>query len=1178
MAFKAFDHPLPDRGRMLTHILFVMKLTTVLMIVACLQAGARGYSQVISLSLKNAPLEMALKEIKKQSGYNVLYQDELMRQARPITVDLSNADLVEALDLCFKDQPLTYAITEKTIIVRQRPVVVVAPLPPVDIKGTVVNDKGEPVPAATVSVKGTSNVTTTNDKGEFSLRGVDPNATLIITSVGFEHQEVKLNGKTELAVKMKLRVGELSNVSVEYSTGYQTIPKERATGSFVQIDSALFNRTVSTNVLDRIYYVTSGLVYQPNNMGGGSAIKIRGISTINANNQPLIVIDGFPYDGDPGNINPNDVASITVLRDAAAASIWGARSGNGVIVVTTKKGKYNSGSHVQFNSNVTVGQKPNLFYVNTISPSDEIGVEKALFAGGYYNSYNQNAIYYNYFSQTLPPVAELLLGVENGAITQSEADAQIATYQAHDVRNDEDKYLLQKSINQQYAINLSGGSSNYNYYASLGYDHNLTNQIGNTNQRISGRFENTFRPVKNLEVSAFISYIQGKIWTNSPSIGAVAPYTMLADANGNPLAIPNGLRTSFVDTLGAPFLDWQYRPLQELKNNDNVTNNYDTRVGARIKYRVVKGVNAEVQYQYENTISNGVNYYDDSSFFTRNLINEYLQIDPNTGQVTNPIPLGAILNNTYSQTVTWNLRGQIDVNQSWKDNQIVALAGAESREITTNGSDVTFYGYDANTGAYVTNLDYSTYYSLNPQPYSGYTLLPPNEQYVPSTLQRFLSYFGNGAYTYRNKYTLTASGRLDGSNFFGIRQNQRIAPLWSAGGLWDISKEEFYRSGWLPDLKLRSTYGYNGNMYNGTGGFTEIAYQSSSSLNGTPYASVISVGNPNLTWEKIKILNVGVDFGLRGQRVSGSLEAYVKHGVNLIEPIEVDNTRGTTNYIGNGASIKGHGVDLIFNTVNIKGRIQWLTNFLFSYNTDMVTSYNYAANGTSSASSIVVGEAGGGTPVIGKPLYSLFSYKWAGLDPQTGDPRGYVADTIASYGTTLTNAKQSDLAYSGQTIPKFFGSLRNTVELNRFALSLNITYKLGYYFRRTSINYSQLFSTGTGSGDYAKRWQNKGDELHTNVPSMPNISNVDQSRDQFYAQSSVLADKADQIRLQDIRLSYDLDKHIWHGLPFQDIQFYIYANNIGLLWRANKDGIDPDYGSTGIPTPRSISGGLTVNW
>jgi len=281
--------------------------------------------------------------IETQTNYVFFYNYELLNDAKAVSIEVKDVSLQDALKLLFKNQPLDFVIKQQTVFITKKNSTTVLneelPLPPpIDIKGRVVNEKGEPV-IVTVTVKGTKNATSTDVNGVFALKEVDENSTLVITGVNIETYEVKVNGRNDLAtISTKTRIVEGLDVQV-VSTGYQDIPKERATGSFVKIDNELINRRVSTDILSRIDGITSGLIFNTNRRQAND-ISIRGRSTIFANDKPLIVVDNFPYDGDINNINPNDIESINILKDAAAASIWGARSGNGVIVIVTKKGRF----------------------------------------------------------------------------------------------------------------------------------------------------------------------------------------------------------------------------------------------------------------------------------------------------------------------------------------------------------------------------------------------------------------------------------------------------------------------------------------------------------------------------------------------------------------------------------------------------------------------------------------------------------------------------------------------------------------------------------------------------------------------------------------------------------------------------------------------------------------------
>ena len=1167
-----------------------MKITAIILLIVCLQVSAKGNAQTIDISVSNAPLEKVFQEIKKQTGYKFFYEEKLVEQANKVTLNIKGATIEQVLNLCFRDQSLSYTIIEKTIVVKKKEAdtknlneqSVLLPVP-IDVHGRVVDEKGQPVAGVNVMVKGIRKGVATDDNGEFFIKRVDENAILVFTSVNMETFEINVNGQAELIVNLKTKVAALGNVTVTYSNGYQDVPRDRSTGSFAKISNDLFNRKVANNVLDRIYEVTSGLNYFPNKSIGSSNgkstnILIRGISTINANMQPLIVVDGFPFDGDISAINPNDVLDVTVLKDAAAASIWGVRAGNGVIVVTTKKGKFNQKPSLNFNSNVTIGDYPNLDYTPSISPSDAVAIEKTLFQRGDYAAAELSSSQ-GRPTTPFPQAVEILIKERNGSISHAEAETQLAALQSHDVKNDIKKYFLQRSVAQQYALNFSGGSATYRYYGSIGYDNSKSNNIGNWNNRITARLDNSFRPINSIEIGTYITYTQLNSTSNSVPMGLpdgsglLAPYTSLVDASGNGLAIPYyGLRQLYADTSHAPGrLDWHYIPLDEQKVRNNTSKGSDTRLGANVKYKILPFLSLDVKYQYQSATTNAKQLNNLRTFFTRDLINKYVFIDA-SGKANYPVPNGGILDESNNQLSSQNFRAQLGFDKMWSFHLITALIGTEIRETKADFIIGRTYGFDdkINIGQAV---NYTTPYTLFPGTSS--TFIPYIDK-RNGNISRYRSYYGNAAYAFKNTYTATVSGRIDGSNFFGVNANLRRVPLWSAGLGWEISRNNFYNLQFLPYLKLRATYGYNGNTNNNAAAYSTIGY-TNNGITRVLAGYLVSPPNPELRWERVKIINTGIDFGTVKNRVSGSIEYYRKQGIDLISDIVTDPTVGVVSYTGNNASIKGNGVDVTLNMININSQsFKWQTNILFSYATDEVISYSKKPtsyldylNGFGSAST---------PPIIGKPLFSIFAYQWAGLDPANGSPRVYANKNIVGFQNARTTVKDSDLVYMGSVLPKYFGSFRNTFTYKSLSLSINFTFKFNYSFRRPSVSYINLFNSWGANADFDKRWQIPGDEKITNVPSLPTVANAS-SADGIYSLSDILVEKGDHIRLQDARLAYNLTKLKGFKLPVQNIQFYVYANNIGIVWRANKYHIDPDYTSSGyIPPPKSIAFGLNVSF
>ncbi|WP_157243608.1 TonB-dependent receptor plug domain-containing protein, partial [Algoriphagus resistens] len=343
------------------------------------------------------------------------------------------------------------------------------------LEGTVFSsDERIPLPGASIRVGQGNSAVISDENGKFSLVLGGNTVTLTVSFIGFETGEFTLGLPLEEPLEIYLTPKSLSLDGVEvYATGYQEIPKERQTGSFVGLDEALVNRRTSTSVLDRLEDVTPGLVFNRNG-SRTDKISIRGRSTLFSDASPLIVIDNFPYDGPIENINPNDVESISVLRDAAAASIWGARAGNGVIVITTKTGKQGQGTRVNLMANATLTERPDPFYQPLMSSEELIAIERMLFEDGYYTS-RENSI----SRQPLSPVVENLILHRDGQLSDQQLSQRLTELGNRDIREDYRNKLYRNGLDQQYSLNIRGGAGNYRYYLAAGWDGNLENLQSN---------------------------------------------------------------------------------------------------------------------------------------------------------------------------------------------------------------------------------------------------------------------------------------------------------------------------------------------------------------------------------------------------------------------------------------------------------------------------------------------------------------------------------------------------------------------------------------------------------------------------------------------------------------------------------------------------------------------------
>jgi len=1036
----------------------------------------------------------------------------------------------------------------------------------------------EPLDGATISIQGKQAKVLTNADGAFRILASDSSGVLLISFVGYQSAEINFNRREAGPFTIQLESNGTQLEEVEVSTGYQTLPKERATGSFATPLKQVFDQRISTDVLSKLNGITSGLNFNTNTgntINGELDISIRGRSTINANDQPLIVVDNFPYSGEIVNINPNDVASVTVLKDAAAASIWGVRAGNGVIVITTKRGDANRTANISLNSNVTWTDKPDLFYnPNYLQSADYIDIEHFLFSKGKYNADLNNT--------TTFPVLSPAVEIMGNGDRLSPADSLVAInhLKTIDVRRQNSDVFYRKALNRQYALSISGGNDLSKYYISSGYDYNLQSLKLNDFKRITLTANNTFTPVKNLELSTGIYYINStdRVDDTYKTIANRSytsyPYLQYSDDLGAPLAINRYFREQFISEAPARgFVDWGFRPLQELGLTDNKTKKTDYRLLAAARYRVTGGLHLDIKYQFQKSNSSGRVLHPEESFAARNLVNQYAELSGRQVVAYN-VPLGGYLENSTSVGTSHNFRAQLNFSKRWDRHEVNVLGGYEISQALTENQSATYYGYNDEVGT-VATVDNVSLFPLNP---AGTASIPSGLS-IGGSIDRFRSVFGTGAYTYDDKYVFSFSGRIDGSNYFGVDANQKSVPLWSTGLRWNLEREEFYHVPWLPIIHLTATYGYNGNLDRATTGITTFRYFSRSQLTNITYADLTNIGNPELRWEKSRQIKLGLEFALKENIISGNLEYYFKKGVDLIGNTLVAPSTGLTTFRGNFAGMEGQGFDLVLNSWNLRGKFSWKTSLLLNRATDRVTAYNATING----SQFLAADGLNGksiVPVLGKPVYSVFSLPFAGLDPQNGDPMGYLNGELSKDYAAINLSNEDNLLYHGPARPTVFGGLSNTFSYRDFSLFVNIGFKLGYYFRNNSIDYYQLFGNNfRAHRDYLDRWKKPGDEQVTHVPSMVYPANL--ARDRFYGNSSVLIEKGDHIRLQDISLSYTFRKARWRALPIQDLQLYIYLNNVGLLWKANQAGLDPDFvpgiNSTTYPAPTTYALGLKVN-
>lgn len=1038
------------------------------------------------------------------------------------------------------------------------------------LKGRVIDSFRNGLSGVSIHIEKDDKTVKTNKDGYFEIISDLKNGNLVFRHLGYK-EFIKRFTAYDVDVEVVMSLVEKQIEAVEVvSTGYQKLPKERATGSFVQIDSALINSRVVPNILDRLDGVAPGLLFD--NRGSSPQLHIRGINTMSSAFSPLIVLDNFPFEGDINNINPDDIASVTLLRDAAATSIWGARAGNGVIVITSKGGKY-ARPQLSFSANTSLSERTNLFRYPTISSSDFIDIERMLFEKRHYDNTYNNA---NSRLYVFSPVVELLYAMERGALSPEIGEQEIDRLRAYDYRNDLEKYVYQEKKSQQYNLSMTGGSDKYRYSLSGGLNKEDGEIKGTSADRYSFKWTSNIRPFSKLNIGVNVLLANREIkqvraaslYPLNPMGGksSMYPYARLVGEEGESLAVPRDYNINFVDSVGSGVLmDWHFRPVDDITEAITNTKSRYTNLGFQMDYDIFDWSKLTVQYGYEQELSDLEDLYTENSYFTRSLVNRFTQIS--NGAMTYAIPKGAIMDRSSSRMHSHRLRGQLAIDRQFFENHYLHLfAGAEFSNKQSESASFRTYGYNPDILTHQ-QVDYVNMYPMFAG-IGGRARIPAYGGFGGMTT-RFISMYLNAGYDIGRQFTITASMRKDASNLFGVRTNDRWNPLWSTGALWTISENKLFKEmPWLDLLKFRLTYGHSGNIAGGAHTETTLTYLPNAQYTGAPYALIANLPNLDLKWEDVRMTNMSLEFSLWNRKLFGSLEYFNKLSTDLISGNPIDPTTGFIAVNRNVAELKGRGIDLSLSSQVKKGNWSWNGSLSLSYVKDIVTKF-YGNIGATST--YVTGSGSKLTPLKDKTFYPVFSYRFAGLDPTNGDPQGYYKDEISKNYSQMMRDSLQYLKYHGSGLSPYHGMLRNTLSYKNLELSFNIAFKFGHYFQKQSIGYSGLFNNWASHSDYYDRWQKPGDEENTTVPSI--VYPADANRDSFYARSEANIEPADCIRFTDLRLSYGFSS----GFSRRKIHWQVFAlaNNLGLLGAKNDAGIDPEYEYS--PPVRTFSLGLKVN-
>ncbi|MDQ1164551.1 SusC/RagA family TonB-linked outer membrane protein [Flavobacterium sp. SORGH_AS_0622] len=1174
-----------------------MKLTTLFLFTALtiMHAGTT-YSQKakISFSANNMTVAKAIEKLEYTTNYRFVYNVRSVDLNRIITINESNVAIETLLNTIFGDTGTDYKVSGNHIVLmakkapEERTVKAEADF---IVKGRVTDEKGMPLVGAAISDNGSGRGVQTDFNGEYQIIAVSSETTLAFAYLGYVRQEIKVEGRSVINVVLKEDVLELEGLVLK--TGYQNIDAEKATGSFSNLKAADFKE----QRLSSIDKILEGRIV------GYQDGKIRGTTSMTGSTAPLYVIDGFPVENtrltpystleeNLPSLNLEDIETITVLKDAAASSIYGARAANGVVVITTKKAKAGK-TTISFSSNLTVTPYRN-YTGNLTSSADIIGLEKG-WADGNPNLKTANAS--TYAQSLLNNAVFTSLGMQTilngyaGKTSMAEMNSRLDALgsQGYKYYDDVARYAKRDQYFLQHNLSLGKATETNTFNASLTYKNNQLEDIYSENETVGLNLKNStqINSWLSLDLGTYVNFGKGDTQSYNPINSSSStlnagykhqPYNQLVNNDGtNFVSTPESRYNSF--TLNSiknyGLYDMNITPMDELGRNLIESKNFLNRTYAKFNVKFSNAFTYNAMFQYEFGSDRANQLFGKDSYYVRSKVNGMVTI-ANNKAVYN-LPYGDIIKETNQYSNAYNFRQQLNFNQTFAEkHDFSAIAGMEIRHSKQEYKDNTRYGYDSQTLGFapVNQADLLKVYGTV---FSGY--MSQNEFSLEKELQnRFVSVYGTGGYTYDKRYTLSGSIRWDRSNLWGTDSEYQNKPTWSTGAAWNIDKESFFDAAWVDGLKLRASYGIGGNIAKDSAPYLTAYYNSNSNVGGNQ-GTVSKRPNPELSWEKTTTTNIGLDFSFFKSRLGGTLDLYNKKGENLLASSQGIPTEGWgySTYTLNNGEMTNKGIEVTLRGTIVKTpSFSWDASVLYAYNKNKVDYVNVKA-----PVYYLQLDYPQAFPRVGTSFNSIYGYKWAGLS-STGIPQVYDASgTAVKYNPGQIDAIQD----FGSTVPTHSGSFHTSANYKNFSLSALFIYELGHKIRNTFLPMLDNVYSGAMGGyitnisvvnnHIADRWQQPGDEAFTNIPRAVYEYDPEFSSDSrtIYSYADINILDASNVRLSNISLAYQMPSDIIKRIKLDGIRFNLNAENVYTFAKSR----DAKYLLNGFQSPSFVLG-VNVNF
>jgi TonB-dependent starch-binding outer membrane protein SusC len=1105
------------RGSVNKQFFLFMKLTAILLLAAALQVSAKGMSQNVTLNYKNVPVKKVFKEIIRQTGVSIIYKESDIDLLSKVSISVKNAPLEEALNICFKNEPYKFQLVNNTVVISPNATSInrneiKVPPSPIEVTGKVSSETGEPLVGVSIVVKGTTKGTSTAKDGSFS---VDANAgdVLEFSMVGYKKKSVTVGQDKSIIVVMEIEAVTGNEVVV---IGYGTQKKKDVTGSVASVSEKDFTKGVQTNALQLLNGRAAGVqINQASSApGGGISIKIRGAGSINSSNAPLVVVDGMPA-ADPSSIDPNDVQSIEVLKDASASAIYGTRAANGVILITTKKG--------------TKGM-PSIAYNGYVGVQNIVKKLPVLNATQYMNMVDTVAI-------------------ANG-LTAPYTSGQIASAGVGTNWQDE---IFTPAMVQNHSLSFAGASDKSNYYIGLNHFNQDGIVIGSGYKKYGARFNFELNPIEKLKMNF---HVEAQKAINRPILTTNAANESAGPINSAIEYDPS--ISSSLDSNGKYYTNPSIALNNPLAGIYGISNkNTDSRMYGTMSadYSISNVLTATLRLGYDE------DFYRQDNYLSRVTINGYAT--NGTASVFS------------SENDHWIAEYFMTYNKTFNNLHHLTILGGTTFEDTYNNS------VGAGAAGFPTDI-------------TGTNLLQSGTA-SSNTVSSFASenklnsFLGRLNYSYNDKYLLTGSLRADGTSRFSDKNKYALFPSIALG--WRVINESFMKKeGILSDLKLRASYGKIGNQAIGNYQTLQTFSSSGSTVLNDQLVTGVEptrVPNPDLKWETTAESNIGIDFGLFNQRLTGSIEYYNKNTSNQLFNKPLPASTGFTTELVNFGNVINKGFDILLASQNINKQFKWRTTLTVSTLKNSVTKLPDFVPTPIVGGSVGSFNVGYQIVNVGDPIDAYYGYKVTGIF-QKGDDIATSAQPTAHPGDLKFEdlnkdgkINASDRQVLGSPFPKYIIGVSNDFSYKGFSLNLMVNAVQGV--STLDINALEaLYPINTYRNRIASYWLERWtpDNPTNKYPSGTNPASYGGA----LSINSLDVANASFIRLQNATLSYLFSFNHKHSI--KSLSVYVAGDNLLTITKFQGYNPDSNDAGTGIekvnynsyPLSRVIRFGLNVGF